>query len=65
MQKLYWLYLCDKLVYFLTKKIYKHIERDFHPVAKVMPEWWDLVVLGLKIFSEHGHFAYQIEGDDE
>ena len=42
----------------------KDIERYFHSVAWVM---WDFVVLGGQkcSFSEHGHVAYQIGGDDE
>ena len=41
----------------------KHIERDFHLVAWVMPQG---VLGGQKFkFSEHCHVAYKIERDDE
>ena len=47
----------------------KHIRRDFHSVAWVMPQGSDLGALGVprgqKIFFKHGHVAYQIDGDDE
>ena len=48
----------------------KHIRRDFHFVAWVMPEGSDLGALGVprgskKTFFKHGHVAYQIDGDDE
>ena len=51
-------------------KITKHIRRDFHSVAWVMPEGSDLGALGVprgvkKNFFKHGHVAYQIDGDDE
>ena len=37
----------------------KHIRRDFHSVARVMPQrYWS------KKFK-HGHVAYQMDGDDE
>ena len=39
----------------------KHIRRDFHSVAWVMPQGWDF---GVKKFK-HGHVAYQIDGDGE
>ena len=46
----------------------KHIRRDFHSVAWVMPQGWDFGTLwgaqGVKKFK-HGHVAYQIDGDDE
>ena len=49
----------------------KHIRRDFHYVACVMPQGWDFGVLevpggggGQKKFK-HGHVAYQTDGDDE
>ena len=29
----------------------KHIEQNFHSVAGVMSQWWDLGVLGVKNFS--------------
>ena len=47
----------------------KHIRRDFHSVAWVMPQGWDLGVLGVprgsKKMFKHGHVAYKIDGDDE
>ena len=48
----------------------KHIRRDFHSVAWVMPQGWDFGVLAVprwsKIyFFKHGHVAYQIDGDGE
>ena len=47
----------------------KYIEWDFSLEALVMPKGWDLgcrVCPGVKIFFfEHGHVAYQIEGDNE
>ena len=48
------------------KHIKRH-ERNFHFVASVLPQGWDLGVLGGQkiIFYEHGHVAYQIEGDGE
>ena len=46
----------------------KHIRQDFHSVAWVMPQGWDLGALGvprgLKKFK-HGHVAYQIDRDEE
>ena len=48
----------------------KHIRRDFHYVAWVMPQGWDFGVLGVprwskKVIFKHGHVAYQIDEDDE
>ena len=47
----------------------KRIRRDFNSVAWVMPQGLDLgapgVPRGSKKKFEHGHVAYQIEGDDE
>ena len=47
----------------------KHIRRDFHSVAWVMPQGWDFGALGCpggqNIFFKHGHVAYQIDQDDE
>ena len=48
----------------------KHVRRDFHFVAWVMPQGWDFGVLAVprwsKIyFFKHGHVAYQIDGDGE
>ena len=42
----------------------EHIERDFHSVAWVMSQGWDLRVLGAIFYFERGHVAYQIEGRD-
>ena len=46
----------------------KHIRRDFHSVAWVMPQGSDLGALGVpggQFFFKHGHVAYQIDRDDE
>ena len=49
----------------------KHIRRNFHYVAWVMPQGWDFGALGVprwstkKLFFKHGHVAYQIHKDDE
>ena len=47
----------------------KHIRRDFHSVAWVMPQGLDLGALGVprgvNFFFKHGHVANQINGDDE
>ena len=47
----------------------KHIRRDLNSVAWVMPQGWTLVHRGCpggpKIVFEHGHVAYQINGDDK
>ena len=46
----------------------KHIRRDFHSVARVMPQRWDFGALGVPRGSKkfkHGHVAYQIDGDDK
>ena len=49
----------------------KHIRRDFHTVAWLMPQGWDFgglgVPRGLKnyFFFKHGHVAYQIDEDEE
>ena len=41
----------------------KHIRRDLHYVAWVMPQGWDIGVPGG--VKKHGHVAYQIDGNDE
>ena len=53
-----------KFMCYLTSKDTKHIEQDFHSVAWIIPQGWDLRVCGGQKcdFSEHGHVAYQIEG---
>ena len=45
----------------------KHIRRDFHSVARVMPQGWDFWgAQGSKLFFfKHGHVVYQINGDDK
>ena len=47
----------------------KYNEWDLCSEALVMPQGWDLGVLGVprgqNFFFEHGHVAYQIEGDNE
>ena len=46
------------LCVFSQMKDYKHFSRDVHSVTWVMPQ-------GRLKFSEHGHVAYQIKGDDQ
>ena len=58
------------MCWFSQMKDTKHIRRDFHSVAWVMPQGWDFGALGVPmgskiIFSKHGHVAYQIDRDDE
>ena len=47
----------------------KHIRRNFHYVAWVMPQGWDLgrweSQVVKKVIFKHGHVAYQINEDDE
>ena len=48
----------------------KHIRRNFHSVAWVMPQGWDFGALGVprgskKSFFKHGHVPYQIDRDEE
>ena len=46
----------------------KHIRRDLHYVAWVMPQGWDIGALGCPGGGggkKHGHVAYQIDGNDE
>ena len=40
-------------------------EWDFHHVAWVVLQGWDLGLLGVIFFPKYGRVAYQIEGDDE
>ena len=60
-----------KLCMFSQMNDTKHIRRDFHFVAWVMPQGWDLGALvgakggGSIFFFKHGHVAYQTDGDDE
>ena len=49
------------LCVFSQMKDDKHIRRDFHSVALVMPQGWDFG----SFFFKHGHVAYQIDEDDE
>ena len=63
-------FLYKTLCMFSQMKDTKHIRRDFYSVAWVMPQGWDLGVLGVprgskNFFFKHGHVAYQIDGDDE
>ena len=39
-------FLYQTLCAFLQIKDRKHIEKNFHSVARIMPHWWDLGVLG-------------------
>ena len=62
--------LYQTLCVFSQMKDTKHIRRDFHSVAWVMPQGWDFGVLAVprwskKYFFKHGHVAYEIEGDGE
>ena len=47
----------------------KHIKQEFYSIAWVMPQGWNFWALGCTggqiFFFEHGHVAYQIDGDDE
>ena len=63
-------FLYQTLYVFSQMKDTKHIIRDFHSVAWVMPQGSDLRALGVPrgsktIFFKHGHGVYQIDGDDE
>ena len=49
---------------FLQLKDIKHIQQNFCFDAWVMPQGWDLGAQGL-IYFEHGHVAYQIDGNNE
>ena len=55
---------------FSQMKDTKHIRRDIHSVAWVMPKGWDCGVLGCPgvkkvFFFKSGHVTYQIYGDDK
>ena len=62
-----------KLCVFLQIQDTKYIKRDFYSDSCVMPQQWDLWTCGRQgwpwgqnnFFFEHGHVAYQIDGDDE
>ena len=43
-------FLYQTLRVFSQIKDRKHIEQNFHSVAGIMPQGWDLVMLGLKNF---------------
>ena len=62
-------FLYQTLCVFSQMKDKKHIRRDFHSVAWVMPKGWDFGGLGVYkgsfFFFKHAHVAYQIDGDDE
>ena len=47
----------------LTNKNIKYIEWVFWSDAWMMPQRWDLGAHGLNVF-EHGHVAYQFDGND-
>ena len=51
----------------LTNEDTKHIRRDFHSVAWVMPQGQDVGALGCPGGQniKHGHVAYQINGGDK
>ena len=57
-------YKYQTLYVFSQMKTTKHIRRDFHSVALVMPQGWGCPG-GQILFFQHGHVAYQIDGDDE
>ena len=60
-------FLYQTLCAFSQMKDTKHIRRDFHFIAWVMPKGWDFGALGCPggHFFKHGHMAYQIDGDEE
>ena len=48
----------------------KHIRRDFHSAAWVMPQGSDLGALGVPrgskiFFFKHGYVSYQMDDDEE
>ena len=54
----------------LTNERHKTYRQNFHSVAWIMPQGWDLGALGVPrkskhFFFKHGHVAYQIDGDNE
>ena len=61
----------------LTNERYKTYQTGFYSVAWVMPQGWDFGALGVPrggggggggvqiFFFNHGHVAYQIDGDDK
>ena len=60
-------FLYQTLCVFSQIKDTKHIRWEFHSVAWIMPQGWDLGSPGGQkfIFLKHGYVAYQIDGDDE
>ena len=63
-------FLYQTLCVFSQMKDTKHIRRDLYSVPWVMPQGWDFGALGCpggqkKLFFEHGHVVYQIDGDDK
>ena len=63
-------FLFKTLCVFSQRKDTKHIRRDFHNRAWVMPQGWDLGALGVprwskKVIFKHGHVEFQIDEDDE
>ena len=57
---------CQFQRFFNQIKAIKHIKRDFHLVARVMPQGWDLGVLEFKsLIFPNMVMAYKTEGDDE
>ena len=61
-------FLYQTLCVFSKMKDTKHIRRNFHSEASVMPQGSDLEALGMPRGSKkfkHGHVAYQIDRDDE
>ena len=62
-------FLYQTLCVFSQMKDTKHFRRDFHSVAWVMPQGWDFGGLGVprgsNFFFQHGHVAYQNNGDEE
>ena len=54
----------------LSNEDTKHIRRDFHSVAWVIPKGRDFRALGVPrvskiIYFKHGHVAHQIDWDEE
>ena len=57
-------FLFQTLCVFSQMKDTKHIRRDFHHVAWVMPQGWDFGALGVPRWSKKvifKHVAYQID----
>ena len=60
-------FLYQTVCVFSQMKDTKHIRRDSHSVAWVMPQGWDFGALGTPggHFFKQGHVAYQINGDND